>query len=499
MKKTNLLLGTAVAVVLSANAANAGSLYIADLRGANENPANTSPFTGRGYLILNDAETVATVTATHNVDATLTAGHIHRGTAAVNGPVIFPFPQPQSPMGPLTWNIPAADVVNLKALGLYMNFHTSVFPGGVIRDQLRRALFVTSATNEMQTLLAGALDGSYGISTDLDTVLMGQAFATGATKAAVLDELSGRTIYTQSRQELETMRDFQESLMTHGEQGGVASGTFGGFVKGGYGFGTRDNSSDRAGSDITRPYLLAGIEYGLADDVVVGLAVGYADGKDEFDGTIGRTDVQTTSVQGFITSKSDVLVASVVAGYGFSDIESNRALTTLGRTATSRHNGDAWSIGAKVAMPLPLGDGAIVAPYAEIDTQHAKVDAYSETIAGAAGLVVPKVSDHDTSAELGAMLSTALGPNEGLQARLQAGWRYSLSGGREMIATRLAGATATFNTALYDQAINTAHVAAALSGSIDENILVSVGYNGFASGRTTTHAVEARITLRIGM
>lgn len=134
MTKTRLLLGTAVAVVLSASAANAGTLYIANLSGANENPPNASTNRGVGFLILNDAETVATVSATHDVTTGLTAGHIHRGTAAVNGPVIFPFPNPASPMGPLTWNIPAAEVANLKTLGLYMNFHTTTLPGGVIRD-----------------------------------------------------------------------------------------------------------------------------------------------------------------------------------------------------------------------------------------------------------------------------------------------------------------------------------------------------------------------------
>ena len=87
----------------------AGTLYLARLTQANENPPSGATFTGTGVLILNDAENTATITATHNITLPVTGGHIHRGSPTVNGPVIFPFPAPTSPVGPLTWSIPAAE------------------------------------------------------------------------------------------------------------------------------------------------------------------------------------------------------------------------------------------------------------------------------------------------------------------------------------------------------------------------------------------------------
>src|SRR5262245_60570057 len=111
------LLATALFALVSATAFG-GTLYIGRLTGANENPANTSTFTGTGILILNDGETTGTVTASHNIDVPLTGGHIHMGTATVNGPVIFPFAAPVSPVGPLTWNMTAAQVEALKNQGL---------------------------------------------------------------------------------------------------------------------------------------------------------------------------------------------------------------------------------------------------------------------------------------------------------------------------------------------------------------------------------------------
>jgi hypothetical protein len=138
------LLVAAFALVVSAPV-QAGTLYLARLSQANENPPTGAPFSGIGVLILNDAENAATITATHNITLPVVGGHIHRGIATVNGPVIFPFPAPTSPVGPLTWSIPTADVDNLKNQGLYMNFHTAVNPGGAIRSTLVRALLAPSA------------------------------------------------------------------------------------------------------------------------------------------------------------------------------------------------------------------------------------------------------------------------------------------------------------------------------------------------------------------
>ena len=100
MNKIKLTLGASAFAMLLAGSANAGTLWIARLSQANENPPTGAPFTGTGFLILNDAETTATITATHNINIPLTGGHIHRGTATVNGPIIFPFPNPASPVGP---------------------------------------------------------------------------------------------------------------------------------------------------------------------------------------------------------------------------------------------------------------------------------------------------------------------------------------------------------------------------------------------------------------
>ena len=91
------LLVAAFALVISIPV-RAGTLYLARLSQANENPPTGAPFSGTGVLILNDAENTATITATHNITLPVTGGHIHRGAPTANGPVIFPFPAPTSPL-----------------------------------------------------------------------------------------------------------------------------------------------------------------------------------------------------------------------------------------------------------------------------------------------------------------------------------------------------------------------------------------------------------------
>ena len=311
MRKSKLLLSTALAV-LAATSAQAGTLYISNMQ--YEGAPNPSAARGTGFLILDDAQTTATVYATHDIatrgTSPLTLGHIHRGPAGTNGPVVFGFTPvpPVSPVGPLTWTIPNAELVNLNNAGLYMQFHTQLNPAGEIRGQILRASFAPAATTDTQMLVASALDVSAGRNSDLDQVLMGRfaSTVTTAVRTQTLDDLSGRTLYSAGRQAVEAMAGFQDSLFEHAEDmAGKSHEGFGGFVGGGMIFGKRDTDTATAGAKTSRPYIIAGFDYGMGGKANVGLSVGYADGKDEFRNDLGETDVKTTAV------RAETITASV--------------------------------------------------------------------------------------------------------------------------------------------------------------------------------------------
>ncbi len=148
-------------------------------------------------------------------------------------------------------------------------------------------------------------------------------------------------------------------------------------------------------------------------------------------------------------------------------------------------------------MPIELDNDASVSPYGQIDMQYASIDAYTETGANAAGLVVAKHKAKDTAVEAGATLVVPMGSSGDVTARLQAGWRYLLDGGREAVATNLVGSPVAFQTYVLSPSNSTVHVAGALATKITDNLSGSFGYNGSISGRMSSHTLEARLTLKM--
>jgi len=129
-----------LALLLTPGQASAALQFQASLSSAQEVPPNASTATGSGSFTLNDAETNLSINVSFSgLSAPQTAAHIH-GPAApgVNAGVQFGFPL-GSPVI-TNWAIPAAQVVNLKAGLLYVNVHTTAFPGGEIRGQILAAV-----------------------------------------------------------------------------------------------------------------------------------------------------------------------------------------------------------------------------------------------------------------------------------------------------------------------------------------------------------------------
>ena len=137
-----LIVCLALAVTIPVGLVSAQSTFQAFLSGLGENPPNASPGTGFGTVVLNAAQTQITVDENWSgLLAPATASHIHGpGGAGTNAAVIFPFSGvPAATSGAIpeqVFSITAAQVAMLFSGYLYMNVHTSVFPGGEIRGQL---------------------------------------------------------------------------------------------------------------------------------------------------------------------------------------------------------------------------------------------------------------------------------------------------------------------------------------------------------------------------
>ena len=140
----------AAAVVAIASAAQAGIVQIGPffLDGLQEFPTpNASPGTGTATILVDNVTGDFTLNYEFQaLTAPVTAAHFHLGAPGVAGGIILgltvggllpPLPSGvTSAAGLGSGTFPAANLADLLAGNVYMNIHTSSFPGGEIRGQV---------------------------------------------------------------------------------------------------------------------------------------------------------------------------------------------------------------------------------------------------------------------------------------------------------------------------------------------------------------------------
>ncbi len=143
-------LGTVPAV------AHANFTMEAVLTGAAEVPVVTTPGLGLATVTFDSAANELRYSITFsNLLGPANAGHIHAGGPADRGPVILPFTRPGPPaatLGSFSGTLTAADLIPDVGTGIntfadavraiesgnaYVNIHSTTFPEGEIRGQLR--------------------------------------------------------------------------------------------------------------------------------------------------------------------------------------------------------------------------------------------------------------------------------------------------------------------------------------------------------------------------
>lgn len=139
MNHRSILLTVGLAAVLCflpAVGADAQTIFQANLFGQAEIPPVQTDAYGNCTGILDENETVFTLSCEHTVNNP-TASHIHAGFSDENGPVTFDLGDASSPIQ-AEWLLDEEDVIRLLAGGFYVNVHTAANPAGIVRGQLAR-------------------------------------------------------------------------------------------------------------------------------------------------------------------------------------------------------------------------------------------------------------------------------------------------------------------------------------------------------------------------
>ena len=158
-------------------ALNPPTAFNALLSGAGENPPVTTNAVGVSRLTLsNDLNTLSYTVAVSNITNVITA-HIHFGSTAQNGPIVFPLGSAPTPTSPITGAVTlstAKHLVDLLTNFNYVNVHTMDNPGGEIRGQIGGARTFQanlSGANEVPVVTTAATGRSVlGLSADTTTL-----------------------------------------------------------------------------------------------------------------------------------------------------------------------------------------------------------------------------------------------------------------------------------------------------------------------------------------
>ncbi len=115
-----------------------GNTFAATLNGANEVPAGDPDGVGTATISTDDATNrICTGLEVRNIGA-VTAAHLHRGPAGVNGPPVITLDAPDDDDSNDCDAVEDAllDEIRRNPTNFYVNVHTAEFPNGAIRGQI---------------------------------------------------------------------------------------------------------------------------------------------------------------------------------------------------------------------------------------------------------------------------------------------------------------------------------------------------------------------------
>jgi hypothetical protein len=152
----------------------AGKTYTGNLRPGQETPPLATAESGTVTAVVNGAGDQVDITATFTLGAEMfTMAHVHKGAGGVAGPPVKDLPAPAGGTITLAWKttdatqpLTAALLADLDDGALYVNIHTNLHTGGLIRAQLVRmgeTLYVARMTGAQETPpVAGNASGGVG-------------------------------------------------------------------------------------------------------------------------------------------------------------------------------------------------------------------------------------------------------------------------------------------------------------------------------------------------
>jgi outer membrane lipase/esterase len=213
-----------------------------------------------------------------------------------------------------------------------------------------------------------------------------------------------------------------------GARGGAASaddtsGRWGGFINLGHAWGNVDQTVLQDSYKYRSTSVLAGADYRVNDNFILGAAFSYSDTHSDYDQSLGNVKARTTGVAGYGTYYVDTWYVDGFLAYGSVDYDSLRIISipsnnptapAIKTSATSSPRGDQWSASIGVGRAYEMGT-MTVTPTARLGYINVKNKAFSENEPNdGLGLAVDARTIKSLQTAIGGKISTVVSSSYGV-------------------------------------------------------------------------------------
>lgn len=246
-----------------------------------------------------------------------------------------------------------------------------------VRDQLRQVAWEENAA--ISTLSVETSNGQLGnLGARLSALRQGAALGFDLRGLAL--NIDGQTIRGPF------LASIEEGATTT-QQISNPNNRFGLFLTGTVSFGDKDGTSQENSFDFDTIGITGGVDYKVSDNVIMGLALGYASMDADFDAFDDEVEVDGFSASFYSTYYIKDFYVDFIASGGSNDYETTRNVVMdvdndgnvdFGGTAKGDTDGTQFNVGLGVGYEYKVA-GAILGPYAQVNYFNADIDGFTET------------------------------------------------------------------------------------------------------------------------
>ena len=277
-------------------------------------------------------------------------------------------------------------------------------------------------------------------------------------------------------------------------------GRLGVFLSGRVVFGEQDDTERETGYDFDTLGLLAGVDYRISDQFVLGGALGYLNTDSDLNRDAGKIDTTGWSASVYGTYYlSDQWYLDGALQYGWNDYESRRNITFGTNNTFAKGNTDGNQFSVSLTAGGDFYRGAwLMSPYLGLDFINASIDEYSESGGDGLALTVTTEDADILTSRLGLRISRNYSLSWGiLSPTAFAEWAHEFKDdSREITSHFVVDPSVPFTIRTDDPDRNYFNLGVGASATFTEGRSGFINYRGrFGDSDFESHTLEAGVRL----